>query len=134
MQSLFHKGPTTQAQYGAVNQQAEPISMLKYSKKSKEESMSTETNTIQEKIITNAILVTQCRGRGRKPENEKQMITAKLKEGIVMFRRGIFRRFNKMFKADTEFHEQIKNDPFYERYIEVLTWAMSTETVYENKH
>lgn len=47
----------------------------------------------------------QTRGRGRKPENEKQMITAALKEGIVMFRRGIFRRFNKKFKDDITFCE-----------------------------
>jgi hypothetical protein len=40
--------------------------------------------------------------------NEKQLITAALKEGIVMFRRGIFRRFNKLFKGDEKIHLMIK--------------------------
>lgn len=75
------------------------------------------------------------RGRGRKPQSEKQLITARLKEGIVMFRRGIFRRFNKLFKADTALHKLIESDhPFWSTFREVLAWARSTETVYENKH
>jgi hypothetical protein len=115
------------------NVQAEQTSMVKTSKKSKE-SESTPTIAIEEKIITTALLFSQTRGRGRKPENEKQLITAKLKEGIVMFRRGIFRRMNKFFKNDVEFHEEIKKNPFLERYLEVLEWAKNTETVYENSH
>jgi hypothetical protein len=62
------------------------------------------------------------------------MITAALKEGIVMFRRGIFRRFNKRFKSDIPLHDMIRNDPKYAKFKEVLDWVLSTETVYENKH
>jgi len=55
---------------------------------------------VKEALSTSDTLSGMKRGRGRKPQNEKQMITAALKEGVVMFRRGIFRRFNKIFKAD----------------------------------
>jgi hypothetical protein len=75
------------------------------------------------------------RGRGRKPQNEKQLITATLKEGVVMFRRGIFRRCNKHFKADTELQELIEGGhPDWIEFAEILHWAMTTETVYQNKH
>ena len=50
------------------------------------------------------ILLPLKRGRGRRPQNEEALITAALKEGVVMFRRGIFRRFNKYLKADEELH------------------------------
>lgn len=51
-----------------------------------------------------------------------------------MFRRGIFRRFNKHFKGDIALHKLIRNDPMYAKFKEVLDWVLSTETVYENKH
>jgi len=39
----------------------------------------------------------------------------------VMFRRGIFRRFNKLFKADIELHKLILSDhPFWSTFREVL--------------
>jgi hypothetical protein len=62
------------------------------------------------------------------------MITAALKEGNVMFRRGIFRRFNKLFRGDLKLHESIRNDPQFQFYAEVLDWVLNTETVYENSH
>jgi len=75
------------------------------------------------------------RGRGRKPANCKQLITACLKEGCVMMRRGIFRRFNKYFKADKVLRKLIEDGhKDYVHLREVLEWALKTETVYENKH
>ena len=75
------------------------------------------------------------RGRGRKPANFSQLITARLKEGCVMMRRGIFRRFNKHFKADRKLRELIEGGhKDYVHLREVLEWALKTETVYENKH
>ena len=75
------------------------------------------------------------RGRGRKPTNSKDLITADLKEGDVMLRRGIFRRFNKHFKADKVLIELInQGHKDYVHLKEVLGWALKTETIYENKH
>lgn len=52
-----------------------------------------------------------------------------------MFRRGIFRRFNKHLKGDVALHEKIQNgDPEWVGYEEILQWVFSTETVYQNKH
>ena len=50
-------------------------------------------------------------------------------------RRGIFRRFNKHFKADKALRELIEGGHRdYVHLREVLEWALKTETVYENKH
>jgi hypothetical protein len=52
-----------------------------------------------------------------------------------MMRRGIFRRFNKHFKADKALRELIEGGHRdYVHLREVLEWALKTETVYENKH
>ena len=52
-----------------------------------------------------------------------------------MMRRGIFRRFNKLFKADKEIRKLIESGHVdYAHFREVLDWALKTETVYENKH
>jgi hypothetical protein len=52
-----------------------------------------------------------------------------------MMRRGIFRRFNKHFKADKVLRELIEGGHRdYVHLREVLEWALKTETVYENKH
>jgi len=52
-----------------------------------------------------------------------------------MMRRGIFRRFNKHFKADKALRELIEDGHRdYVHLREVLEWALKTETVYENKH
>ena len=52
-----------------------------------------------------------------------------------MFRRGIFRRFNKIFKNDEELHDLIRSGhPEWVGFDEILDWVFSTETVYQNKH
>lgn len=52
-----------------------------------------------------------------------------------MMRRGIFRRFNKHFKADRKLRELIEGGHRdYVHLREILEWALKTVTVYENKH
>ena len=94
-----------------------------------------DTPTFKLSIRASKKLAGMVRGRGRKPANWKQLITARLKEGFVMMRRGIFRRFNKLFKADKEIRLLIESGHLdYVHLREVLEWALKTETVYENKH
>ena len=56
------------------------------------------------KILDSENLVGRKRGRGRKPKNADQLITASLTEGIVEINRGIIRRIRKRFKNDSELH------------------------------
>lgn len=51
-----------------------------------------------------------------------------------MFRRSIFRRFIKIFRADTELHEKIESgDLQWARFSQALEWARTAESVYKNK-
>lgn len=47
--------------------------------------------------------------------------------GNLIFRRGIFRKFRKVFLEDNVLHRMIREDPQFHMYKEALNWVINTK-------